>query len=279
MIESPFHFETGVASHTGCVRDHNEDRFLARPESGLWLVADGMGGHQAGNFASQAIADAAASVGIPSSGLDLQARFMERLGMAHHEIRAQSARLGGATVGATLVTLLIHDLHCACIWAGDSRIYLLREGDFRQVTVDHTEVQELLRTGEITLEQAKTWPRRNVITRAIGVFDQPVTDEARGEVAAGDTFLLCSDGLTEHVEDAEMAEILSRNSAQDSCNLLIDLTLERGAQDNVTVVVVRCLRRSALTPISGQSKNNAPTIPGLDLGKVFDQSHQTWIEL
>jgi protein phosphatase len=274
MIESPFHFETGAASHTGCVRNHNEDRFLARPESGLWLVADGMGGHQAGDFASQTIADAAASVGIPSSALDLQARFIDRLTTAHHEIKAHSTRLGGATVGATLVALLIYDLNCACIWAGDSRIYLLREGHFRQVTVDHTEVQELLRTGAITPEQAKTWPRRNVITRAIGVFDQPANDEARGDVNEGDTFLLCSDGLTEHVEDAEMAGILSRNSAQDSCNQLIDLTLERGARDNVTVLVVRCLRRSAFAPYSGQSKSNAPTLPGLGPGTVYGQPHQ-----
>jgi protein phosphatase len=274
MIESPFFFETGAASHTGCVRNHNEDRFLVRPESGLWLVADGMGGHQAGDFASQAIADAASSVGIPGSAPDLQARFMDRLAMAHQEIRAQSARLGGATVGATLVTLLIYDVHCACIWAGDSRIYRMREGTYQQLTVDHTEVQELLRSGAITPEQAETWPRRNVITRAIGVFDQPSTEETRGGVDMGDIFLLCSDGLTEHVSDAEMADIISRHTAQDSCNQLIDLTISRGARDNVTVVVVRCLKRPPFELAREPFRTDALTIPGVDPAGMSGQTRR-----
>jgi protein phosphatase len=106
-------------------------------------------------------------------------------------------------------------------------------------------VNELLRTGAITPEQALTWPRRNVITRAIGVHERPMTDERSGVLVDGDTFLLCSDGLTEHVEDAEMAEALSRMGAQEACNALVALTLERGAKDNVTVLVVRCRDRAA----------------------------------
>jgi len=246
MNAAPFIYETGAASHTGCVRDHNEDRFLTRPDSGVWLVADGMGGHEAGDFASQTIAGAAASIGRPSSAPDLQARFMDRLTQAHEAIRHQSARLGGATVGATLVALLAYDRHFACIWSGDSRIYLMRDGRFSQLTEDHTEVQELLRTGAISPEQAATWPRRNVITRAIGVSAQPRTDEKYGTLRDHDMFLLCSDGLTEHVSDAEMAQMLARNDAQTSCDALVRLTLERGARDNVTVVVIRCLPRGGV---------------------------------
>ncbi len=245
MIEAPFVFETGAASDTGRVRNHNEDSFLALPDAGVWLVADGMGGHHAGDFASRAIAESVASVGKPVSAPDLQARFMDRVQRAHALIQQQSARLNGATVGATLVGLLSFDRHFACIWSGDSRIYLLRQGQFAQVTVDHTEVNELLRTGAITPEQALTWPRRNVITRAIGVHDRPMTDERSGVLVDGDTFLLCSDGLTEHVEDHEMAEALSRMGAQDACTALVALTLERGAKDNVTVLVVRCRDRAS----------------------------------
>lgn len=257
MIEAPFKFETGAATDTGRVRNHNEDSFLALPDSGVWLVADGMGGHHAGDFASRAIAESVASIGRPVTAPDLQARFMDRILQAHQTIQAQSKLLNGATVGATLVALLAFDRHFGCIWSGDSRIYLLRAGQYAQVTIDHTEVNELLRTGAITPEQAETWPRRNVITRAIGVHDRPMTDERAGLIAHGDIFLLCSDGLTEHIEDHEMAEHISRLAPQDACNALVKLTLERGAKDNVTVIVVRCQDRQlaqyggAIRPNSG----------------------------
>ena len=245
MIDAPFVFETGAASDTGRVRNHNEDSYLTQPESGVWLVADGMGGHQAGDFASRSIAEAGASVGRPASAPDLQARFMDRIARAHAVIQDQSRRLNGATVGATLVALLAYDRHFACVWSGDSRVYLLRGCAYQQVTTDHTEVNELLRQGAITPEQAASWPRRNVITRAIGVHDRPMTDEIAGGLAHGDVFLLCSDGLTEHVEDAEMAQAISTLPPQAACDALVQLTLSRGAKDNVTVVVVRCLDRMA----------------------------------
>ena len=122
----------------------------------------------------------------------------------------------------------------------------MRGDHFAQVTVDHTEVNELLRTGAITQDQAATWPRRNVITRAIGVHDMPMTDERSGVLTDGDTFLLCSDGLTEHVEDHEMADTLGQMGAQAACDSLVALTLSRGAKDNVTVLVVRFRDRTAL---------------------------------
>jgi len=235
-----FTYETGAGSDTGIVRDHNEDSYLTKPESGVWVVADGMGGHEAGDFASQAIVERIASIGRPASAPDLQARFMERLTRAHDVIVEQSKALGGATIGATLVALLAHEDLFACVWSGDSRIYHLRDGQFRQVTTDHTEVQELLNSGAITADQAQHWPRKNVITRAIGVSSRPNTDETFGSLQAGDVFLLCSDGLTEHVEDHEMASVLASEAPQAACDALIETTLSRGARDNVTVIVVRC---------------------------------------
>ena len=108
-----------------------------------------------------------------------------------------------------------------------------------QVTNDHSEAQELVDRGVLTPDEAKVWPRRNVITRAIGVFDEPELELRHGEVEAGDIFVLCSDGLTAHVEDVEIAAHASLARAQDACAALIALTLERGALDNVTVIVVR----------------------------------------
>lgn len=272
MIDAAFLFETGAASDTGRVRNHNEDSYLVQADAGVWVVADGMGGHQAGDFASKAIVESVASVGRPVSAPDLQARFMDRLLKAHRTIQAQSARLNGATVGATLVALLAHDRHFACIWSGDSRVYLLRAGEYTQVTVDHTEVNELLRTGAITPEQAEVWPRKNVITRAIGVHDRPMTDERSGALMHGDIFLLCSDGLTEHVEDAEMAEALGRLGAQEACNALIELTLSRGARDNVTVVVVHCLDRQVGQYDAGEISGNL----GQSLGQRASHGHDEW---
>ncbi len=235
-----FHFDTGAATHEGRVRDHNEDSFLIRPDCGLWVVADGMGGHAAGEVASGLIVAELNSVGIPGGLDDLEARFHERLSRATHAIMAHAATLGGATIGSTLVALLQYEARFACLWAGDSRAYQLREGRLIPLTADHTEVNELLRAGAITADEARTWPRRNVITRAIGVGGEPDCERVTGEMVAGATFLLCSDGLTEHLKDEDIAAILSRPlSAQGVADALIAETLERGATDNVTAIVLR----------------------------------------
>jgi len=234
-------FETGAVTDTGCVRQQNEDNYLTKQDSGVWLVADGMGGHEAGDFASGRIVEVVGSIGLPTSAPDLQARFHDRVTQAHADIQARSAEMNGATIGATLVALLAYEENFACVWSGDSRIYLLRDGELRQVTVDHTEAQELLAAGSISEEEAANWPRKNVITRAIGVGKSPRLEEIYGTLRNGDTFLLCSDGLTGHVKDPEIAEAMSVENAQETAQSLVDLTLERGATDNVTVVVVRCL--------------------------------------
>jgi len=235
-----FSYESGAATDQGCVRDHNEDSLLVRPDYGIWVVADGMGGHAAGDVASATIVDELGSVGVPGSAADLQARFMERLTRAHNRILDHAAQMGGGTMGATLVALLAFEDAYACIWSGDSRIYLLRDGVLSQQTADHTEVQALLASGAISASEAAVWPRKNVITRAIGVSDAPNCDVVSGRLEEGDTFLLCSDGLTEHVTDAEIAQILTAPTAQAACDTLVAETLARGARDNVTAVVMRC---------------------------------------
>ena len=200
-----------------------------------------MGGHAAGDFASQTIVKELFSVGLAGSADDLQARFMERLGTANDKILTHAEELNQGAIGATVVALLIEGKDYACIWAGDSRIYRLRDGVMRQQTRDHTEVQSLLDAGSITPEEAAEWPRKNVITRAIGVSDVPDCDVMGDRLQLGDKFVLCSDGLTEHLDDDEIRHFVFHNEPQEACDKMIATTLERGAKDNVTVVVLQCL--------------------------------------
>jgi serine/threonine protein phosphatase PrpC len=239
MIRAVFDVESCGMSHAGRIRDLNEDRYLVKADSGVFAVADGMGGHDAGEIASTSIVEHLKSIGIPSSAPDLRARFEDRVTLANREIRRISAMRQAGTIGSTLAALLAFEHQYACMWAGDSRIYMLRDGHFSQLSRDHTEVQDLLDKGLLSPAEAATWPRRNVITRAIGAMDDPMLDIAHGKIQPGDRFLICSDGLTAHVSDEEIRDTLGARSAEGACKALIELTLERGATDNVTVVAVQ----------------------------------------
>jgi protein phosphatase len=239
MNRAVFDVDSCGMSHAGCIRDLNEDRYLVKADSGVFAVADGMGGHDAGEIASTSIVEHLKSIGIPSSAPDLRARFEDRVTLANREIRAISAERKAGTIGSTLAALLAFEHQYACMWAGDSRIYMLRDGRFSQLSRDHTEVQDLLDKGLLSPAEAENWPRRNVITRAIGAMEDPMLDIAHGKIQPDDRFLICSDGLTAHVSDDEIRDTLAARSAQEACKALIDLTLERGATDNVTVVIVR----------------------------------------
>jgi serine/threonine protein phosphatase PrpC len=237
MNEAFLPFESYGLSHRGCVRDLNEDRFLMEPGSGIWVVADGLGGHDAGEVASASIVDHLGTIGIATSATDLRARFEDRLNRAHQEIR-RIARSRGVTIGSTVAALLAMDGRFACLWSGDSRVYLVRNGSITQVSRDHTEAQELLDRGVITADEARDWPRKNVITRAVGVTDEIAMDFQHGETLPGDVFILCTDGLTAHVGDAEIRATALSEPPQAACEMLLKLTLARGGTDNVTVLVV-----------------------------------------
>ena len=230
--------ESFGVSHKGCVRDHNEDNYLVEPQTGLWVVADGMGGHEAGELASASIVDHLSTIGIPSSAPDLRARFEDRLNRANTEIRNISLSRG-ITIGSTFAALLAMDGRFACLWAGDSRIYLVRNGLITQVSKDHSEVQELLDRGVISAEEALTWPRRNVITHAVGISDQLKMDFQQGVLMPGDIFVLNTDGLTAHVSDAEIEAAVRSADPQMACRSLLEMVLARGGTDNVTIVLVK----------------------------------------
>ncbi len=232
-------FETGAISHVGRVRSGNEDNLVVRPEFGVWAVADGMGGHQNGALASATVAAAIERIGVTQSAPDLLARLEDGVLQANAELRQRIAENGGAPMGSTLAVLLVHDRHFACVWCGDSRVYLVRAGQITQISRDHTEVQDMVERGLLTPAEAKLSPRRHVITRAIGVHDLPELDLDSGEIESEDVFVLCSDGLTEHVADDEILNAIDDAGAQQACDALLALTLQRGARDNVTVIIMR----------------------------------------
>lgn len=232
-------FETGAATHVGKVRRLNEDNLLVRPKVGLWAVADGMGGLEAGDVASHTVIEALKAVEAPASAAALLADCETRIAAANGRLREIAAERRIGMIGTTLVLLLVYERHYAALWSGDSRIYRVRGGEIEQITVDHSEVQALIDVGKLTREEARTWPRRNVVTRAIGVSDEPELELIPGPLMPGDIFVLCSDGLTAHVEDHEILASVADVAPQQACDRLVALTLDRGATDNVTVVVVR----------------------------------------
>jgi serine/threonine protein phosphatase PrpC len=243
MKPQALQFETGSATHAGKVRNVNEDSFLVGANHGVWLVADGMGGHKNGKLASSVVVDAAKTLGRAASAPDLLARFNDRIYRANAELFRLSGGKEDAVIGSTIAALLVFGGHFACVWSGDSRIYLVRGRTIAQLSRDHTEVQELIDKGVIEPSEARTWPRRNVITKAIGVFDEPDLEAIQGDLELGDTFILCSDGLTGHVDDQEILQHVLKAPAQSACESLIQLTLERGAKDNVTVIVINIRRK------------------------------------
>lgn len=232
-------FQSWAVSHPGSVRTHNEDAFVDRPDIGLWAVADGAGGHDAGEVASGMLKAALESIPAGLSASELLAQVRLRVADVHQDLRDQAeARGPRSIIASTLVVLLARDGHFACLWAGDARAYVLRNGSIAQVTRDHSLVQELVDAGTITAEEAEGHPRANVITRAVGAAEALELDKVSNRLAAGDRFLLCSDGLNKTLSDAELGALLG---GPDPGETLIEAALARRATDNVTVVAVEAL--------------------------------------
>jgi protein phosphatase len=240
MINDPLRlFDCGAATDVGKVRDHNEDAFLVNAATGVWAVADGMGGHDAGRLASTTVVGALGKIVGPASVDDLLNQCCDQLATANQTLLDLATAKGGMIIGTTVAALLAHEGAYACAWSGDSRIYLVRDAAIAQLSRDHTEVAELIAEGVLSEEEAQTWPRRNVVTRAIGVHAEAEIEVMSGTLAWGDVFVICSDGLTTHVSDAEILAHVLANGAQSACDALVALTMQRGAVDNVTVVAVR----------------------------------------
>jgi serine/threonine protein phosphatase Stp1 len=233
------HLRSCAATHVGTVRTRNEDNFVNRPDLGIWAVADGAGGHQAGDVASQMVTDALADVPPGLGAAELLAEVRLRIIQAHDAIRAEAARRGaGAILATTIVALLAHRDYFACLWAGDSRAYLLRGGQLTLISHDHSLVQELVDAGALTPEEALTHPRSNVITRAVGAdFATLDLDKRVDRLRPGDRFLLCSDGVSKILPEGEIAGLLAIDDGSPA-EALIAAALDRHADDNVTAVTV-----------------------------------------
>jgi serine/threonine protein phosphatase Stp1 len=230
-------FRSWAASHQG-PRRHNEDSYVNRPDLGLWAVADGAGGHQAGDIAARTVTDALAAMPSGLGAAELLAEVRLRIADAHEMLQLQARRLGPeAMLVTTIVVLLARHDHFACLWAGDSRAYLLRGGNLRRLTRDHSLVQELLDSGEITPAEARHHPNANIITRAVGGEEAPELDKVTDRLVAGDRFLLCSDGLFKALQEDELAR---RVAAEDGpmAERLVAAALEAPADDNVTAVTI-----------------------------------------
>jgi protein phosphatase len=239
MTEPLRAFDTGAATDVGKIRRHNEDAYLANPQAGVWAVADGMGGHEGGQLASSTVVAALRKIAGPAPLDSLLAQCRDELDRANHRLLQLATERAGKIIGTTVAALLAGDDDYACVWSGDSRIYLIRGATITQLSRDHTEVAELVAEGVLSEEEAQNWPRRNVVTRAIGVHPDTEIEILTGTLQLGDIFLICSDGLTTHVSDAEILAHVRGNGAQSACDSLVALTLQRGASDNVTVVIAR----------------------------------------
>ncbi len=228
----------------GLRRAENEDTWAMAPHLGLVLVADGMGGHSAGQVASQLAARAAvrAIETLHGSEARLAERLRHAVAAANRTIHtAAQERADCAGMGTTLVAVLFDGERAALAHVGDSRAYLVRQGRIRQLTDDHSIVGELLRRREISEDAAREHPHRHVLTRALGVRPRVEPDLAELTPAEGDVFVLCSDGLTTHVEDHEIAKALvGEPDLQRVCEDLVDAANGRGGEDNTTVVMARC---------------------------------------
>ena len=244
----------------GRTRNHQEDAAgifvpgnpdtLAR-KGCLYIVADGMGGHNAGEVASQAALAEIQRVYYAVSDEDVPTALRQAITSANQTIqrfaRADSRHMGMGTTAA-LAVVRGQEVHIANV--GDSRVYLVRNGTAMQITQDHSWVEEQVQAGVLTQEQARLHPQRNIITRALGAGPVLEPDLYAGTLQIDDVLLLNSDGLTGHVTDQELAEIVSTNSPEQAVRRLVDLANERGGSDNISVIVVRAEALAAATPVA-----------------------------
>jgi serine/threonine protein phosphatase PrpC len=239
-VRRPVNWACSAQTDVGNVRQVNEDSILSRPDAGLWVVADGMGGYQAGDVASGMVVSALEDFqprehlsdnvdAIEDALLDVNARILE-----YAEIM-----LDAPTVGSTVVGLFITGRVGVCLWAGDSRLYRYRNGALQQLSQDHSQVEELLQQGVIGREEADNHPEMNVITRAVGAADTLYLDVNVFSTRVGDTFILCSDGLHNAVDLERSQTIFEQPEAGQIADGLMSRALDNGASDNVSVIVVK----------------------------------------
>jgi serine/threonine protein phosphatase PrpC len=241
-----FRFIASGLTHEGLVRSANEDAHLLRNDVGLWAVADGMGGHENGQWAAATIIRALADT-VFSGDLDNDVGAVRvAMATANTTIRDQSEQVG-KRMGSTAVVLIADGRRFACLWAGDSRIYRLRGETLQRLTRDHTQVQDMVDKGIISAADADDHPMGHVLSRAVGVEEPLRLDVIEGELDAGDVFLLCSDGVSGVIAEEDIRKALTESDSRSAARQLMERTMSEGAPDNVTLITVACEEMTALS--------------------------------
>ncbi|MEE9396107.1 MAG: protein phosphatase 2C domain-containing protein [Methylococcales bacterium] len=237
---TPFEWSSAYRSETGNIRSVNEDACLDMRHKGIWVVADGMGGHQSGDLASRSIVESLEKAQVYDHLDESLDDIKERLKQVNTDLNIEAAERGGnQTIGSTVVVMVAHEDQCAVVWAGDSRLYRYRDGLLERLTRDHSQVQEIIELGVLLPEDAENHPAANIITRAIGASHDIDLDSTTTTMRADDVYLLCSDGLYKELTEDEIASILlAQSDSKIACDELIDRTLQRECRDNVTAIVV-----------------------------------------
>lgn len=238
-------------THPGHVRDVNEDAFYADCGRGLWAVADGMGGYAAGDVASRLLVTSLERLELSETSFDIMVEELERtVQQVNYQLRFEMTLPHGCTqIGSTIVILFYHPAEnkCACLWVGDSRVYVQRNNELFQVTKDHSVVQEMVDNGVLEPSKRDTHPKSNVITRAVGVCDELAVDVVTFEPLSGDVYFLCSDGLYSELDADKMLACILREDVSNRqgkifcegiAGRMLEEVLQTEAKDNVTVNVI-----------------------------------------
>ncbi len=226
-----------AATHIGKLRKLNEDAFCLLSQQNFWLVADGMGGHAAGALSSQTIVDQFQNYVATRFIGQNATNILARLSKTNIDLTEYAHDNNLGIIGSTVAALSIHNCYGLAVWAGDSRIYRIRDQHMHQITVDHDQITEFMNIG-LTEEQALAMPGSEAITRAIGSDEKRRPQVSIFEVQENDRYLLCTDGLTKELDDKDIASVVCKNNAEDSISILFRLCLASRARDNISVVVV-----------------------------------------
>lgn len=234
-------------TNTGNVRTRNEDSILLLDDEGIWLVADGMGGHHAGDFASQTITRNMSLYKQQDSLEDSILLLEENILNSNAIIREKSTKLGkNTTIGSTVVCTYIWQNYLFTFWAGDSRLYRYRKNKIERLTEDHSYVEELVRMGKIEASDAESHPAANVVLKAVGIDDELCMDFDYFELLNDDIFIICSDGLYKDLDETTIAKIISDNK-DDMVALsqsLLSRSLDAGGTDNISIITLRVAQKN-----------------------------------
>ena len=237
-----FQISSNGVTDTGRVRDKNEDSILVNADENVWIVADGMGGHHAGDFASQTITNNLSLFKQHASLDDSILLLEENILNSNSIIRKKSYKLGrSATIGSTVVCVYIWNNLLFTFWAGDSRLYRYRDGKLERLTEDHSYVEELVRMGKIEARDAEEHPAANVVLKAVGIDDNLCLDFEYFEVEQDDIYIICSDGLYKDLEETEITPIIESNpeNMAELSQSLLAASLDAGGTDNTSIITLK----------------------------------------